>query len=619
MSMKKETATLDATVRTDDFETFNPLHLRDRVVIKLLFEERVTEEQVAQAWESWHRQPKGNQNALWRVLMEVDGVDVGRVRDAAAEAYAFDKVSVPAEAVREFIDQVREDFTGEDWVRLRQTRIVPVTFDSEAGERVMVFATDEPTRQRVNEVLKNVSPRRFEIEYMPTTTLERMLDAMRSGRNQYLDMVEHGEVAVDLGSNYEENNGTINQDELESQMSRSALINLFEAMLVEAVRQGVSDIHILPGKKRRVEIHFRSNGELHPWHTDKRIHPEAFLAVVKDNTLNVDRFERAKAQDGFIQRTIDDTIIRYRVSVLPITTTDHDIHAESIVIRVLDDRNVISSLRELGLPENALNQVGRAIRQPYGMVVLTGPTGSGKTTTLYAALQEVVSPRLNVITVEDPVEYVLPGVRQVKLSHKLGMEEAMRSILRHDPDIVMVGEMRDRATAELAIKLANTGHLTFSTLHTNDAPSAISRLYKMGIEPFLIASSINLVMGQRLMRTLCCECKAPIEHPPEVLEAYGFTDVPADTVFYTATRNTQCNACGGRGFDGRRAICEALPFGMAVRRHIVTAGEMVDEQEIRELATDDGMLTLQQAARNVVQRGESSLDEMLRVVFTGMS
>jgi len=599
-------------------EAFDPLHLRDRVVIQLLFEGVVREEQVAEAWKAWRQKPRQKRPALWRFLMGVPGVDANRIREAAAEAYAFEKVGLPTEAIQEFFEKVGDVLSDDEWAALREARVVPVTYGTEAGERILVFGTDEPTRHTVNDVLKKVSPQRFEIKFLATETLNQLLKHLRRQRNEYMDLVEGGEVAVDLGSNFDEDSGGINQDELESQMSRSALINLFEAMLVEAVRQGVSDVHILPGEQRQVEILFRKNGELHPWHTNKRIHPEAFLAVIKDNTLNVDRFERAKAQDGFIQRTVDETIIRYRVSVLPITTTDHEIHAESVVIRVLDDRNVIGSLGELGLPDEAYQQVERAIRQPYGMVVLTGPTGSGKTTTLYAALQEVVTPRLNVITVEDPVEYVLPGVRQVKLSHKLGMEEAMRSILRHDPDIVMVGEMRDRETAELAIKLANTGHLTFSTLHTNDAPSAVSRLYKMGIEPFLIASSINLVVAQRLIRTLCSDCKEPIQESPEMLAAYGFTDIQEDTVFYTANRDSNCMTCGGTGFDGRRAICEALPFTTDIRKHIVTAGETVNEQEIQASAVEDGMVTLQGAARAAVVRGETSVEEMLRVVFTGM-
>ncbi len=609
-----------STNGTEASEAFDPLHLRDRVVIKLLFGEFVTEEQVAQAWERWRKMSEEKRPALWRVLMTVSGVDASTVREEAAKTYAFDTVSVPEEAIRQFIEKVKEQdlFSDEQWRELIDARVLPVGQEDGKDGRVMVFGTHEPTRHLVSELLKRLPVRRFEVQYLSEDTLDTLLQAASSQRNQYLDAVEEGEVAVDLGSSFDQQESLVDEDELESQMSRSALINLFEAMLVEAVHQEVSDIHIVPGKQREVEIHFRKNGELTPWHINKRIHPEAFLAVVKDNTLNVDRFERQKAQDGFIQRSVDNTVIRYRVSILPITTTDSSLHAESVVIRVLDDRRVISSLRELGLPDHTYKKVDRAIRQPYGMVVLTGPTGSGKTTTLYAALQEVVTPRLNVITVEDPVEYVLPGVRQVKLSHKLGMEQAMRSILRHDPDIVMVGEMRDRETAELAIKLANTGHLTFSTLHTNDAPSALSRLYKMGIEPFLIASSINLVVAQRLIRTLCSACKEPETIADEMLEAYGFEDVPADATFYRHTRSDDCPVCGGTGFNGRRAICEGLPFSDEIRKHIVTAGEVIDEQVITKTALDEGMVTLQGAARQAVLRGETSLQEMLRVVFTGM-
>jgi Type II secretory pathway, ATPase PulE/Tfp pilus assembly pathway, ATPase PilB len=255
---------------------------------------------------------------------------------------------------------------------------------------------------------------------------------------------------------------------------------------VEAVREGASDIHIYPNSEKEVEIHFRVDGRLNHWHTEDRVHPEALLSVIKDNAMSVDRFESDAAQDGFIQRDVDGTRIRYRVSIMPIASSNQDIDSESVVIRVLDDRKVITDLDKLGLGPRALERFEHAIQQPNGMVILTGPTGSGKSTTLVAALHRVIGPGENVLTIEDPVEYIIEGARQIKLSDKLQLKDALRSILRHDPDTVMVGEMRDKETAELAIKLANTGHLTFSTLHTNDAPSAVSRLYKMDIEPFLM-------------------------------------------------------------------------------------------------------------------------------------
>ncbi|MEJ2507533.1 MAG: ATPase, T2SS/T4P/T4SS family, partial [Ignavibacteriaceae bacterium] len=221
-------------------------------------------------------------------------------------------------------------------------------------------------------------------------------------------------------------------------------------------------------------MYIRIDGILQLWHVQENTLPEAVVAVVKDRGKGMDRFEREMAQDGFIQREVDRHIIRFRVSVLPIVGTELKNKYESVVIRILDDRKVIKDLKQLGLVGYTNKVFVKAINQPQGMVILTGPTGSGKSTTLVAALYQVITPEVNVLTVEDPVEYVIEGARQLKIGYKMGFEQAIRSILRHDPDIVLVGEMRDKETAETAIKLANTGHLTFSTLHTNDAPSAVA-------------------------------------------------------------------------------------------------------------------------------------------------
>ncbi len=381
------------------------------------------------------------------------------------------------------------------------------------------------------------------------------------------------------------------------------------------MRLRASDIHIFPNKYKHTEIHLRVDGQLHLWNTQKTVHPEAMLAVAKDRCGGVDRFDREIAQDGFIQREVDGALIRYRVSILPIISRLRGVKSESIVIRVLDDRQIFTDLSQIGLLSGAMERYQTAIRQPHGMIIMTGPTGSGKTTTLVAALHHVVSPHVNVLTIEDPVEYVIEGVRQIKLGSRLHLENALRSVLRHDPDIVMVGEMRDRATAELAIKLANTGHLTFSTLHTNDAPSAVSRLYKMGIESFLIAYAINLIVAQRLLRTLCPECKEVDDDPDYVLlDALGFTDEEiATTTLYKPGAQRDCRVCKGLGYKGRQAISEALYFTRAIRHLIVNAGEHIDEDAVRELAIKEGMLTLRASAREIVKRGETSVEEILRV------
>ena len=591
--------------------------LRDRVVIMLLFKQKVTMDQVAEAWEA--REEASDTRPLWRFVAEHPGVDREEVFAEAAGAYAFDRTSTSVEDATAFIKNCRDDFSEDQWTEMRQLEVLPVREreTDRAGTTELIFVSHDPTRKGLRQEIREIGVGTFDLEYAPPSYLKTVAAEALQRRNEYLERMGDSAITQDLGASYDEDD-LVDQEALEDEISRSGLINLFEATLVEAVREGVSDVHIFPNAQRQIEIHFRKDGELFRWHIEERGHPEAFFAVVKDNSMNVDRFERDDAQDGFIQRLIDDTMIRFRVSVLPISSADQQLRAESIVIRVLDDRKVITDLGKLGLQTLALERFENAINQPYGMVVLTGPTGSGKTTTLYAALHNVVTPKKNALTVEDPVEYILPGVRQLRLNQKLKLDRALRSILRHDPDIVMVGEMRDRVTAELAIKLANTGHLTFSTLHTNDAPSAVSRLYKMGIEPFLIANAINLVVAQRLVRTLCSHCKRSIPTPEtKALKRVGFTedDIAATTFFGPGSG---CKHCGGSGHSGRRAITETLPFTDPICHIILTAGEVVDEEAIRAKGIEEGMLTLQDSARNLVIDGAISLDEMMRVTATGL-
>jgi type IV pilus assembly protein PilB len=564
-----------------DLTTFNPLDLRDRVVIKLLYEELVLIEQVQAAWDRWVKKEGGTSYPLWRELAEDPEIDPEIVFEQAAVVYSFATISLEGMDPTDFLKGLGARITADQWASLEQLRVAPIRIEEGSEGRRVIMATHDPARQDLMRTLQKLGFREIEIRFAKRTEVDGFIDEVRRRRKGDFGKAAEGMLAFDLGASVDDPERSLfDEDALEAEINRSALINLFEATLKEAVRQGASDVHIFPNARKEIEIRLRIDGELTSWHIEDRVHPEAFLAVVKDNSINVDRFERERAQDGFIQRRIDNTLIRFRVSVLPIANAEMTVRSESIVIRILDDRKVIKDLRKLGLAESALERFEWAIHQPYGMVILTGPTGSGKSTTLYAALSHVVTPKVNVLTVEDPVEYVIPEVRQVKLSHKLSLDQALRSILRHDPDIVMVGEMRDKDTADLAIKLANTGHLTFSTLHTNDAPSTISRLYKMGIEPFL-----------------------------EELD---------EITFYMATEGGKCKTCRGAGYKGRRAITETMPFTPEIREMIVESDEAIDEAALGRLAAKQGMLTLQDSARAMVIAGETTIEEMSRVVFSGL-
>ena len=591
--------------------------MQDRVVKRLLRQELVTDRQVRDAYTQWIR--KDRQDTLWRWVARHPDVDREGVFAEAARIYAFARAEVDRGNPKpEFVTAFVEALPGAQQEQLLALQILPVgqEHDEARGMTRVVFAAEDPGNPDGQNILGAIGLESFEVRYAPASEIGPLLRELFPKRNEFLERMQEEQWAYELGATFDQGKSNlVDEDAIEAEINRSGLINLFEGSLVEAVRMGASDIHIWPNAERQTEFHMRVDGELQHWHTEGKVHPEALLAVAKDRSGNVDRFEREAAQDGYIQRKVDGALIRYRVSILPIATANREIRAESIVIRVLDDRKVMADMGQLGLLQGALASFQKAITQPHGMVVMTGPTGSGKSTTLVAALSKVVRPQVNALTIEDPVEYIIKGVRQIKLGPRLSMDQALRSVLRHDPDIVMVGEMRDRPTAELAIKLANTGHLTFSTLHTNDAPSAVSRLFKMGIEPFLIAYAINLVVAQRLLRTLCKECKRVDEDLDHVLlKQVGFTDEEiAQTTFYVPGDQPTCKTCKGAGYKGRRAIAEALYFSRAVRHLIVSAKDDISEDAIRTAAVAEGMLTLQASAREIVKQGQTSVEEVLRV------
>jgi len=384
---------------------------------------------------------------------------------------------------------------------------------------------------------------------------------------------------------------------------------MIESILLDAVRVGASDIHILPKGARKTDILFRIDGGLSLTRSIDDIRSEAIVSVAKGRGENLDRFERAAAQDGSTQMIIENQMIRFRMSVLPIVSRELHGKFESLVIRILRDADASVSLETIGFEPYSLQVFKEAISRPHGLVILTGPTGSGKSTTLVAALRTVMNPSMNTITVEDPVEYLLEGARQVRLSHKLSFDEAVRAILRHDPDIVMVGEVRDRVTADIAIKLANTGHLTFSTLHTNDASSVVSRLFKMGVEPFLVAQALNIVVGQRLVRKLCINCREPVGHMShQFLTRIGFTPKEVEnTQFFKAVG---CSHCVG-GYKGRVAIHESLYFTSEIRDLILDGETKIDTEAIKEAAIRHGMQTLRRSGIELIKKGITTVDEVV--------
>lgn len=533
-----------------------------------------------------------------------------RVFGALARYYSFEELEVAPENLSKkdvkINREVLERFPGDLKEKLLYHKIIPFTQNNNIAKEGLKILAADPTNPLLQEITQKTPYKRIDIYWCRLSVLEELIELICPHKNEFLQRLSQSGEAFFID---DDTGPELSEQALDEEINKSLLVNLFEGALVDAVRSDASDLHIIPVDRRTVDIYLRIDGKLQLWLRQENTPPEALAAVVKDRSIGVDRFERDTAQDGYAQRLIDEHLIRFRVSILPLVSSEYDRRFESITIRVVDDRKVIKDFRKLGFHSQAEEEFIKAISAPKGIVILTGPTGSGKSTTLMAALNHVMDPSINVLTCEDPVEYVIHGARQLKISHKMDFDQAMRSILRHDPDVVMVGEIRDKVTADIAVKLANTGHLTLTTLHTNNAPSAVTRLYKMGIEPFLLAYSINIIIAQRLVRKLCRHCRRPIS--PENWEAakrlgLETQELEAGKIFEAVG----CSKCH-QGYSGRVNIAEALYFTPAIRNEIVSSGQDIDEDRIRAIAEENGMLSMRQSGIDRIREGLTDIVEVL--------
>ena len=415
---------------------------------------------------------------------------------------------------------------------------------------------------------------------------------------------EAEDISAEAASTFE---GEVDLSRVREITADSPIVKLVNLLVTQAISDRASDIHIEPGEDD-VRVRYRIDGVLHEvMRPPKRIQSGIISRLKVMADINI--AERRVPQDGRITTIINGRHVDLRVATLP------TVHGEKVVMRVLDKSTALLKLSDLGFLPDSMARYEQSFRKPYGTILVTGPTGSGKSTTLYATLNILNDESKNVITVEDPVEYQLPGINQVQVNSKAGMTfaAALRSILRSDPDIVLVGEIRDRETAVIAVEAALTGHLVLSTLHTNDAASTPSRLVEMGVEPFLVGSAIDCIVAQRLARRLCEKCKKPFTPDPTDLAAMGWDrerlgEVDVSEPMFKANG---CGACGGTGYFGRFAIHEVLQISEEMERLIVERGHSDD---IRKLAIGQGMLTLRQTGLLQVRSGVTSVEEILRVV-----
>ncbi|HNW06396.1 MAG: Flp pilus assembly complex ATPase component TadA [Verrucomicrobia bacterium] len=397
----------------------------------------------------------------------------------------------------------------------------------------------------------------------------------------------------------------VNLDELAASTEEAPVIKLANLILVQAVKDRASDVHIEPFDKT-LRLRYRIDGVL----VDATPPPKQMqLALVSRFKImsSLDIAERRQPQDGRMRIRVGGKDYDLRVSIMP------TVHGEKVVLRLLDKANLSASIDKLGLDPDTFQQFKTAIDAPHGLILVTGPTGSGKTTTLYSALNELNDPVYNIVTVEDPVEFQIPGINQVPTKKEIGLTFAnvLRSILRQDPDIIMIGEIRDTETAEIAIEAALTGHQVLSTMHCNDAPGAITRLDDMGIAPFLISSSVILACAQRLMRRICSHCKEPVTYPAKMYQDLNIDPSIFDGV--TLYRGRGCERCKNSGYAGRMAIIEAMTISDEIRKLIIARA---NSREIGKVAIGQGMRTLRMVALDRAQEGISTLEQVLVLTST---
>ncbi len=481
----------------------------------------------------------------------------------------------------------------------KKNKLVPIA--RLAGKLFVAMA--DPTNVLAVDDVK----RRVQLEVIPMIATERsVMDALAGvhggGANMSdvlkqvaEDVANAGEVEVQ-STKHEE----IDIDRLASDTEDAPVIKIVNLILVQAIKEKASDIHIEPFQ-RTLKLRYRIDGELVMAESPPKALQLAITSRIKILAgLNI--AERRLPQDGRFRIKVIGKEVDLRISILPTA------HGEKIVIRILDKAALTGSIDQMGMDPSTVDKFKKAIDAPHGMILVTGPTGSGKTTTLYSVLQELNSTQYNIVTVEDPIEYDLSGVNQVAVRADIGLDfsSALRSILRQDPDIVMVGEIRDNETADIAVKAALTGHQVLSTLHTNDAAGAITRLDDMGIEPFLISSSVIMACAQRLVRRICTNCREEFVPEPEIFERLGMEPI-ADAVFY---HGSGCDRCKNRGYLGRVAIIEALPVSEAIRRLII---KRASATVVKNQAVAEGMKTLRMVGIDKAIEGITTLEEIWRV------
>ncbi|HEX6115839.1 MAG TPA: ATPase, T2SS/T4P/T4SS family [Solirubrobacterales bacterium] len=516
-----------------------------------------------------------------RLLVEQGAIDGDQLSRAIAERYGLDHLDLSAFKV----DMAAANLLSETLAR--RYKAVPVGYVS---EEILLLAIADPTNVLAVDDIQMMTG----LSCRPAIAAEDDITALISR----LDTLQHA--VSEAVEEDEDEGGDAEVTELRESAEDAPVIKLVYSILGQAVQEGASDIHFETGEKD-MRVRFRVDGILYEAaHVPRRMIPGVVSRIKIMSDLDI--AEKRVPQDGRVSVNVDERKVDLRVTTLPTQ------RGEGATVRILDKSQALLSLDELGLDGEARDRFETSFRKAYGAILVTGPTGSGKSTTLYAALNSLNAPEKNIVTIEDPVEYRLPGINQINVNRRAGLDFAtgLRSILRADPDVIMVGEIRDAETARSAVEAALTGHMVLTTLHTNSAPGVVTRLQKMGIESFLTASAVDCIVAQRLARTLCSNCKRRTVIPAHALTEAGFRAV-ADVEAYEPVG---CGRCNGTGYRGRTGLYSVMLMSEGIRDLTITGAP---EAEVARLAREEGMLTLRENGLAKVREGVTSIGEVARV------
>ena len=563
--------------------------LKENIIEILLKSKHLSREQLEKALDI----QKQKQIPLRRVLIEQ-----GIISEEESLSLLSEQLYIPT------LHLARYKFDS-DIIRLipermaKQYNVIPLSLMG----NTLTVAISDPLNIFALDDLRNLTGFRIDTVLSPEDEITRAIEAQyRVGSKDMQDIIDEASSAQ--AGLKEGDIELLSQEEIEltsavRESEKPPIVKLVDLMLTLALKKRASDIHIEP-EEDGLRIRYRIDGSLHDVFKIPKINQNAVLARIKIIS-NLDITENRLPQDGRFKVKYESKEIDFRVSGLPTT------FGQKFVLRLLDKTNLSIGLDNLGFSANSLRIFKEAIAKPFGMILVTGPTGSGKSTTLYSVLNQLNTHDRNIITVEDPVEYQIEGITQIQVKPEIGLDfsSGLRSLLRQSPDVIMIGEIRDSETADIAIKAALTGQLVFSTLHTNDAISSITRLIDMGVEPFLVASSLIMLSAQRLCRKICVKCRKPTEIPADFLESIGFKE---KVTFYTALG---CSYCNGTGFYGRIAILEVAMIDDTIREMIIRKKSL---DEIKQYALENcGMITLRDDAFLKIKEGLTTLDEALRI------